>query len=733
MNKLNNLKRVFTVLSLMMFCGVALTFTACKENISEDAYAIAQKQTIEDIIASDSTLTSIHQIFNDVKIGISENASVVSSALAARGNYTVFAPNDTAIANYIDSISNHTTKDLSYLTQAQKEAIALNCIIDNGSTSAYELADFPSNGMFATTNLKDRRISCKQDAEGDYVLNDVAKVVVSNKEGSNGMLHVVDGVIVPSDKSILDLMKQAPNMRIMSFLLEKCGYAEDGSIFDLAAQTKQEEEYEKANLTHAGEKKTHSAVKGDFEYQSKRLLGYTAFVEPDDVLQSEWGIPAPVMNDRGDDLTDESKTKILKAITEQCQQIYGTADADDYTSKENAVRKFIDYHLLEGRIVMEDRSVVHHWNEYGYACGDNYETKSSEIYSVDVWDYYTTLQGSLIKITQSADDKSYHINRVAEYNTDWVGEDQGNYAFKRIVPEYENEPVNGLDIEIFKKNEDTNQNSLGENDGADGCYFPINHILVNNEKTREALGSERMRIDFTTMFPEIITNNVRGNKYAYFPKGYLGNLMNESSDTYIFYLQEGFRNANFGFKDYQGDEIMAVGQYDFVVKLPRVPKSGQYELRIASSNNSLRGMVQIYLGESPLRMDPIGLPIDQRETVDMIPGNPFVDDKDVQYDKATCQENDRNMRNQNYLKGPRYFHINGKNKSGDPVRNIKGSAEDAASMRRILKADYFDCNKTYYLRFKSAIPDYQNSQLFLDYIEFVPSSVYNGTEPEDIW
>ena len=727
MNKLNNFKRVFTVLSLMMFCGVALTFTACKENISEDAYAIAKKQTIEDMVASDSTLTSIHQIFNEVKIGISDNASVVSSALSARGNYTVFAPNDSAIAKYVLSVSNGTTSDISYLTSAQKEAIALNCIIDNGSTSAYELADFPSNGMFATTNLKDRRISSKQDSEGDYILNDVAKVVVTNREGSNGMLHVVDGVIVPSDKSILDLMKAAPNMRIMSFLLEKCGYAEDGSIFDLAAQTKQEEDFEKANLTHAGEKKTHSAINGSFEYQSKRLLGYTAFVEPDQVLQDEWGIPAPVMNERGDDLSDASKDAILDAITAKCQEIYGTADADDYTSKDNAVRKFVDYHLLEGKLVMEDRSAVHHWNEYGYACGDNYETKSSEIYSVDVWDYYTTLQGSLIKITQKASDATYHINYVAEYNTDWVGEDQGNYAFKKVL--YPNEPVNGLDVEVSKSNE----NGAYDNDGADGYYFPINHILVNNEQTREALGSERLRIDFSTMFPEIITNNVRGNKYAYFPQGYLSNLTNESSDTYIFYLQEGFRNANFGFKDYQGDEVMAVGQYDFVVKLPRVPKSGQYELRIASSNNSLRGMVQIYLGESPLRLDPIGLPIDQRETVDMIPGNPFVDDKDVQYDKATCQENDRNMRNQNYLKGPRYFHINGKNKDGDPVRNIKGSADDAAALRRILKADYFDCNKTYYLRFKSAIPDYQNSQLFLDYIEFVPSSVYNGTEPEDIW
>lgn len=175
MNKILKLKRVLGLLSLVMFCGIAFTFTACKENISDDAYAIAQKQTIEDIIASDTTLSSIHEIFNEVRIGLSENASVVNSALSARGNYTVFAPNNDAITRYIELVSKGTSKDLSFLSPAQKEAIALNCIIDNGSTSAYELADFPSNGMFATTNLKDRRISCKQDAEGDYILNDTAR------------------------------------------------------------------------------------------------------------------------------------------------------------------------------------------------------------------------------------------------------------------------------------------------------------------------------------------------------------------------------------------------------------------------------------------------------------------------------------------------------------------------------------------------------------------------------
>ena len=53
-------------------------------------------------------------------------------------------------------------------------------------------------------------------------------------------------------------------------------------------------------------------------------------------------------------------------------------------------------------------------------------------------------------------------------------------------------------------------------------------------------------------------------------------------------------------------------------------------------------------------------------------------------------------------------------------------------MRRILETRYFERNKTYYLRFKSAIES-DVTQLMLDYFEFVPKNIYNGELPEDIW
>ena len=721
------MKKYPVFLSVLLLLGVAFAFSSCKENISEDAYAIKTKKTLDDYLVEKGELSSIKAIFDEVKLGISDNASVVSSVLSARGNYTVFAPTNDAIAAYIKEVTGEESTDLSKLTYAQKQAIALNCIIDNGDNTAYELADFPVNGNFATTNLRDRRIFCKQNAEGNYVLNDVATIIAQNMEASNGMLHEVDHVIVPSDKSIADLLKSAGNMRVMSKLVDETGFADS-----LTLKTTEEDEFEKEHLTNAGTIKTSDGIAGKFSYQSKRAIGYTAFVEPDEVLNADWGIPMPNYVDGQITNWDE----ILSALKTKCEAIYGTEDADNLKSPNNAIYKFMAYHVLDGKVVMEDRSAVHHWNEYGYKCGENYKVKSSENYKVDVWDYFTTKLGSLVKITHFSDqtqgDRNFYLNRVSEYNTTWKGGtelDLGNYAFKRVL--YPNNGQgNGLDIKVSAKN------IVGEttyvNDGANGYYFPINHVMVNGDDVKNALSSERMRIDFSTLLPELLSNDIRGNKYAYFPQGYFKNITHESTSTEVYYLQEAFSLGNFGWKDYQGDEIIVTGQYDLVVKLPRVPKSGTYELRIASSNNRLRGFVQVYLGTSPNRTNPVGLPIDMRETVGMIPGSPWVNDKVSQGDQATCLENDRNLRNQGYMKGPQYFHKDGKDGS-EPVRNIEGNSEDAAALRRILTAQHFDANQTYYLRFKSAIPDYSNSQLFLDYLELVPSSVYNGTTPEDVW
>ena len=102
--------------------------------------------------------------------------------------------------------------------------------------------------------------------------------------------------------------------------------------------------------------------------------------------------------------------------------------------------------------------------------------------------------------------------------------------------------------------------------------------------------------------------------------------------------------------------------------------------------------------------------------------------KDSEDDDELNAENDKNMRNQGYMKAPQYYTIT----DGTGENPVRGRGGAYCALRRIVGIYELDANKTYYIRLKSALKKL-DSQCFLDYFEYVPNNIYNGTEPEDIW
>ena len=717
MNKnMFNKGRLSLALGALLLLGAPAALTSCKEDISSDAYAIKTEKTMMDYISEDENLSDIKSLFDEVRLGKSSNASTLSSVLSARGNYTVFAPNNEAVRAYVMGLNG--TTDLTSLSTEQKEQIALNCIIDNGTNNAYETADFPVGGnTFSTSNLRDRRLSCTQDSlDQAFVINGDAKCVQTNIEVSNGYLHVVDHVISPSTNSVAELVQKAGNTRIMGQLLALTGWADS-----LSVKTSQVEEYESAHLNDAGT--TKRFVKTNFPYMEKRNVAYTAFVEVDDAFVNDWNCPAPEVDAEGnitnwDAILGVIKTECAKAYPGSTDDTGAAVDADNLKSTSNPVNRFVAYHLLYGGMAVDE--FVHHFCEYGY---DNVslEAPVQKGYSVDVWDYYATMgpNRGLLKITQlPSGDYPYYLNRVSKYN-DGI---KGDYQEKSTTANKPGE--NGINILIHAINDLDGQTY--DNNALNGFYYPIEHVMIYNDETRSLLAGERMRMDATTILYELQSQDCRGRKIAYFPNDYFANISNATTGTQIYYLQNGLCDNKGAWKDFQGDEFLITGRFDFVLKLPPVPKAGNYEIRMGASLNSQRTMFQVYFGDSPDRTSPIGLPIDQREGVSLIPGQPWVDDSGLS--ESSIRENDRNLRNQGYMKGPNYFTVND-TKGQTTVRNATPASP---ALRRILTTEYMEPGKSYYLRFKSAI-EASNKEFQFDYIEFVPTSIVNAVEPEDIW
>ncbi len=684
-------------LGLMILAILTFSLHSCKEDISQDNFAIKTEQTMTDYLASNpSKYSDLKAIFDRVVLGDSA-ASSLTSVLSARGNYTLFAPNNEAIETYIKT--NLGLSSIDELSDDQAKLIAYSCLIDNGSNAAYEEADFPTDGgTFDESNLNDRTLACRLDTVGNesfYVINTSAKVLSVNNEVSNGMVHEVESVIAPSSDNLYELIAAADNTKIFAYLMRQTGWADSMNVPD------RDVEYENVNrdqtLTVNGA--------GTFNIMQRRYLGFTAFVETDDVFENAGiGIPAKQVDAEGN-LTNADA--ILAAVKAYCKTIYTDATSEELTSPNNAVNRFIAYHIIDGKMAYD--KLIRHFNEVNYKYKDAKKPQTVNC-PTNVWDYYTTVgpHRGLIKITQVGDagfeadmDHHIYINRISVYNN----KRDGDYKETGVVDA-------GVRISA--------DNGSYDNNALNGYYFPINKILSYDATVRKNLGSERIRMDITTMLPEILSNSVRGGGLVAFPHEYFNNITSESSGTQLLYLVD-FSGASW--RDYQGDELMAVGQYDFILKLPPVPQTGTYEVRMGVSNNPLRGMIQMYFGSDPLRLAPVGLPYDMRQSVEGNVNIPWVADVE---DALTNAENDRNLRNQGYMKAPNYFTATG---TETPVRNIGGAQ---AAIRKIVTTVTMKAGETYYMRFKSALKK-ADSQFFMDYFEYVPTSVYNGTTEEDIW
>lgn len=124
-----------------LLLSLVLSLTACTESIDEGNFTVKTEQTIAEYLADQpEQFSDIKSVFDRVRLGRSEQASTLSNVLSARGNYTLFAPDNTAMRNYLRGLGVSSVDELTY---EQAELIAKSCLLDNGEAQAYEEADFP--------------------------------------------------------------------------------------------------------------------------------------------------------------------------------------------------------------------------------------------------------------------------------------------------------------------------------------------------------------------------------------------------------------------------------------------------------------------------------------------------------------------------------------------------------------------------------------------------------------
>ena len=636
------MKKIKTWMLLIAVALVTNMAVSCNEEDLPDNYYTATEMTAAGFLQNDparfSEFTRILQRANFL------------STLATYGEYTLYAPTNEAVNNYLSANNYGSVEDIP---QNVCDTIARTHIVKGG---VYFTADV-SDGTLPLLNMDDRNITitCDSDVNNNnaiiYYVNKSAKMIERDDSVTNGVVHTIDHLLVSTSMLLPDLIKQDTTSTIFASALALTGVelnmrkVEDYSY--TIGRDSVEEGLPEVFFGAEGEKWTK------VKFVERRYFKYTAFVETDETFEK-----AGIYNIN--DLIAKAKAWYDNVFPEDA----GKYD-DDYTHPKNPLNRFVSYHILPF-LVNYDQLVISGQIK-DYYC---------DLSKADAEDYYETMaQGCILRASGPKDGKVY-LNR------------------KRM------DVLITPGVRVLSPTE----SGLNLQDCANGVYHYISAPLYFNP---EALNN-RMRIDATTLFPDFLNMSkcrVQFNEktMTMFKNNYLTNVK-ASSQSLI-----GVRGNEIWTNSWEGNMVAICGEFDIEIKLPPVPKTGMYELRLGYSVNPSRGIIQVYLNGIAC-----GVPVNLQQG----PEGWKEDTEDEEENRAT----DKSMHNRGFMKAP--------DSQGGDISN-GGTPFRAAGhiMRRVLYTGEIRQDQENWLRFRQLLKG--NYSLSLDYIELCPKNIYASPEGED--
>lgn len=628
----------------------------------------------------------------------SEFAEIVERAglmdlLATYGHYTCFAPSNDAVDKFLQGRG---LSSVSQLSDADCDTIARTHLV----SSMYTTYDMIGHKL-PTVNMLNRYLATEAGFDNDsnavIYLERQAHIYFDQKDDSveNGIVQPIDMVIEKSNSYITDLMRDNPKISTFYNALKATGVINDVMLVE--DENYNPKDYEPYYMT-SGDAESD---KRRYDAPDTKRFGYTFFIEPDELLESKYGI----------------KKNDLRALYDLACSIYDEVYPQDVnapghsfenlTDSVNPLHRFVQYHILNMIAAgADDLTPQEIMNVQGLSGFDGAIGIDETLVNPCDW-HYTLLPHTMIKVDKVTVAKyragckrgDRYINRRYDNKFSFIGQ--------RIEPN---------DDEYI-------------HDGINGHYYYVDDIVAFSKDVQDKIHNVRIRMDFNTIFPEFITNGLRilGNPHAersvdekdgrnwYFPAGYLDGV---SFSNCFFTWRRPIDWADI----YMWDEFNLTGNYDFTFRLPPVPFDGEWQIRLGYTQQNSRGVAQIYIDNIPQ-----GIPLDMTIKMDddFYIGEDFIDDIET-YDNLSPEEKSeyyKSMKNLGVYPHPRSLFCNSGG-GGSKAYNITYNI----GIRRIISQSYLDSTKDHYMRFRVASDGKQgnNNEFALDFLELVPKSVYGA-------
>ncbi len=662
----------YSLMTVLVACAFGM-MTGCSDEPDSSNYYTFTGEMMSEYLKNHSEFSEFTTIV--------ERADMMD-LLSAYGHYTCFAPTNEAFERYYQKRG---IKSSSDLTDADCDTIARTHLVGN----MYATSEM-NDGVLTTANMNRRYIEVSHDLDSDsnavVFLNRSAHIIFTMQDDSveNGIMQPVTEVLESSNRMLPDVMRTNPRISLFFSALVATGLVD--SLYQFRDDSYNAKDYPRYKYTSHVNKETATVP-------DEKKYGFTAFVPTDSVLSTLYGITT------------------LEQLYQKACEIYDAVYPEDanseahsfanLTDRKNPLNRFIAYHIL-------DRDVK----------GWNYLTPLNDIGIITTlmnpvdW-YETMLPHTMMKFERLT------VRKFAGSST--VGQ---RYINRRYDDDYQ---ILGTQVQRAIEKEYTQ-------DALNGRYFYIDDIVAFSETTRDIVHNCRIRMDFSTIFPELMTNDIRQNgnpkyqdpdfdetaKYGrnfYFPNGYLKNV---TSAGYFVY-----RRPHDYYDCYEGDEMNLFGNYDITFKIPPVPYEGEWQVRMGYAQEPTRGIAQVYFDGKPQ-----GIPLDMTIALNdaSILGSSWVSD----YSSMTTtqlSEDQKTLKNKGYYRGAAGgYRYNG---AGGTTTTV--FATQTQTFRIVLCTVHMDPNQDHFLRIRSVSSKMGNDNEFmLDYLELVPKSIYGVTDEGQI-
>ena len=678
----------YNLLGLLAILGLAVpVLTSCSDEPDSENFYTFTGEMASDYLKNRPQFSEFNEIVR--RAGLHD-------LLAAYGHYTCFVPTNDAVNAFLKGRGLTSTDQLS---DADCDTIARTHIVSNMYTTMEMIASTATYTL-PTRNMMGRPINTSTGFDNDsnavVVIEKIARISFEQKDDSveNGIMQPIDAVVEKSNSTITDVVRDNSKISLYYSALKATGVYED-MLYEQDENWKPEEYPKYYYRSH-----TWNEVAW---VPDTKVKSFTFFVVPDSLLQAKYGI-----ND-------------LQALYNKACELYdpvypGDVDApghsfDNLTSDVNPLRRFMQYHVLNKYVAGASELTPLEVN-----CGLTVGAFGIDESLINPIDWHPTLlPHTMIKVEQLT---------VPKY----IG--QGTARERYINRRYDK------DYKIEGQHIDASVDMDNEHDALNGHYFYVDDLVVFSKDVIDVVQNMRIRMDFSTVFPEVISNGLRyegdftqdddpntpddaavpknGRNY-YFPLGYLDGVT--FSNCYVV-----LRRPHSGFWSWQGDEWNLFGDYDFTFRIPPVPYSGDWQLRLGFCAIETRGVMQVYFdGQAQ------GIPLDMQKYLDseLYIGDRFeFDETAAKYDATPDEDKaaeQKLLKNLGAYRAPRStFHFPpGTGEKQYFVGNNR-------TYRRILCQAYIDATKDHYIRFRVASDGKQgnNNEFMLDYFEMVPKSVY---------